>query len=306
MPRFTAIVPVFNGECFVREALHSVLGQSLHGCEVIVVDDGSSDGSAKAAREVSPGVQCLVQKHQGVAAARNLGAEQARGDWLAFLDADDLWYPHKLAMQAAVIDRHPELGLVYSDLDVVDGDGAIVQERALSAPLEQRRRRRRLTDLRLLAFGDRPFPYPSTVVVKRDLFLKAGGFNPAFRDNYHEDFEAFSRIFRLAPAHFLAESLIRYRRPSSAAPRGGVRDANWLILLNCLWQLWSAEPEKQAVLLPHYARHFSRQGKRLLREGRKREARDLFRLALAYDPLDAKAWRRLAASYLFSPRRRSS
>ena len=93
----SCIVPVYNGERYLAETLQSILGQRVGPLEVIVVDDGSTDGTAGVARRFGSAIRVLHQTNAGPAAARNLGLSEARGDFVAFLDADDLWKPDKLA-----------------------------------------------------------------------------------------------------------------------------------------------------------------------------------------------------------------
>jgi len=105
----SCIVPVFNGEAFIGEALESVFAQTLLPAEVIVVDDGSSDRTADVVRRFGKRVRYLRQQNAGPAAARNRGIEAASGELIAFLDADDLWLEEKLARQAQRFARRPEL-----------------------------------------------------------------------------------------------------------------------------------------------------------------------------------------------------
>jgi len=107
-PLLSVIVPVYNGARFLAAALAAVESQSYRPIETIVVDDGSTDASAAVAAS-RPGVTLLRRTHGGVAVARNAGLEAARGAWIAFLDADDLWHPAKLARQAAVLQRNGAL-----------------------------------------------------------------------------------------------------------------------------------------------------------------------------------------------------
>jgi len=108
-PRVSCIVPVYNGERFLPEALESVLRQTRPPDEIIVVDDGSTDGSGRIAAALGPPVRCVRQENAGPAAARNLAIRLAAGDFLAFLDADDLWLPRKLELQLATMRERPEL-----------------------------------------------------------------------------------------------------------------------------------------------------------------------------------------------------
>jgi glycosyltransferase involved in cell wall biosynthesis len=105
----SCIVPAFNGERYLREALDSILGQSYRSLEVVVVDDGSTDGTAALVASYGDAVRYLFQPNAGTAAARNRGIEAAHGELLAFLDQDDLWHPEKLARQQARFAARPEL-----------------------------------------------------------------------------------------------------------------------------------------------------------------------------------------------------
>jgi glycosyltransferase involved in cell wall biosynthesis len=107
----SCIVAVFNGERFLKEALDSILAQTYRPLEVIVVDDGSTDGTSAVAAEYGERIRTLWQANAGPPAARNLGLQAAQGEFLAFLDADDLWHPEKLARQMARFQARPELEL---------------------------------------------------------------------------------------------------------------------------------------------------------------------------------------------------
>jgi glycosyltransferase involved in cell wall biosynthesis len=110
-PLISCIVPVLNGERYLEEALDSILAQTYRPLEVIVVDDGSTDGTARVVAGYGGRVAYLFQPNAGPAAARNLGLGAARGEFVAFLDADDLWHPEKLARQMARFEARPELDL---------------------------------------------------------------------------------------------------------------------------------------------------------------------------------------------------
>ena len=98
-PLVSVVIPVFNGERFLREAVQSVLDQKYSPIEIIIVDDGSTDGTATVARSLGETVRYLRQENQGPAAARNRGIEHAQGSLIAFADADDLWPSKKLELQ---------------------------------------------------------------------------------------------------------------------------------------------------------------------------------------------------------------
>jgi glycosyltransferase involved in cell wall biosynthesis len=101
----SVIIPVYNGERYLADAIKSALGQTLPAAEVIVVDDGSTDGSGEIARGFGPSVHYIHKTNQGPAAARNVGVNAAHGQMLAFLDADDLWLSEKLAKQVPMLQQ---------------------------------------------------------------------------------------------------------------------------------------------------------------------------------------------------------
>ena len=110
----SCVVPVYNGERYLAETLDSILAQTYQPREVIVVDDGSTDRTAAVAASYAPGVRYLWQVNAGEAAARNRGISASRGDFIAMLDADDLWHPEKLQRQMARFVERPELDLCFT------------------------------------------------------------------------------------------------------------------------------------------------------------------------------------------------
>ena len=108
-PLVSCIVPVFNGERYLAEALDSIVAQQYEPLEIIVADDGSTDGTAAIVRSYGKRVRVVRQSNSGAPAARNLGLQVARGELIAFLDSDDLWHRDKLARQTARFAARPEL-----------------------------------------------------------------------------------------------------------------------------------------------------------------------------------------------------
>jgi glycosyltransferase involved in cell wall biosynthesis len=112
----TVIIPTYNRAQFIADAIRSVQAQTVTDVEIIVADDGSTDNTAEIVSGFGPSVTYLCLQHRGQpAASRNSGLRYARGEFVAFLDSDDLYFPHKLALQMAAFDAHPGVGLVYSD-----------------------------------------------------------------------------------------------------------------------------------------------------------------------------------------------
>ena len=111
-PAVSVLIPVYNGAAYIGEAIESVLKQTFAPLEILVADDGSTDQSAAIACSY-PGVRCFSLPHGGVAAARNRLVGEARGEWVAFLDADDRWLPDKLEIQTAYLRDHPCCEIVF-------------------------------------------------------------------------------------------------------------------------------------------------------------------------------------------------
>jgi|SRR5579884_575939 len=119
----TAIIPAYNAERWITTTIHSVLAQTWRDLECLVVDDGSEDGTSDLVRSFGEEVRLIRLPNGGVSRARNAGIAAARGTFVAFLDADDAWAPHKLERQMELFQRHPQLGLVYTSLALMDEAG---------------------------------------------------------------------------------------------------------------------------------------------------------------------------------------
>jgi len=125
-PKFSVIIPAYNSAAFMARAVESVLAQSWPAHEIIVVDDGSTDNTLQVARGFGDQVRVVHQSNAGVSMARNRGVEVATGDWLAFLDADDWYYPERLQWHAEWIADDPELDFLTGDYEYRREDGSLI------------------------------------------------------------------------------------------------------------------------------------------------------------------------------------
>jgi len=121
-PLISVIIPTFNSGKFIPDAVQSVLDQTYQRLEVIVVDDGSTDATKDILREFNGHIRYCYQENRGPSAARNIGITSARGDYICFLDADDIWMPNKLEVQLAFMEHYDNISLVFSDTEAVDSD----------------------------------------------------------------------------------------------------------------------------------------------------------------------------------------
>ena len=195
-PLISCIVPVFNGQRYLREALDSILSQTYGPLEVIVADDGSTDRTAEFVAGYGEKVQRLWQPNAGPSAARNLGLGAAHGEFVAFLDADDLWHPEKLARQMARFEARPELDLCvagYQNFWIPELIGE--DERYLDPRL------RRPTA---------GYVNTSTLLVRHRVFETVGQFNRELR--LAEDVEWFMRAYERGLVVELLPDVLLYRR----------------------------------------------------------------------------------------------
>ena len=196
----SVVVPAFNHARFLPACLESALAQTLAPCEVIVVDDGSTDETPAVLQGFSGRVRVLRQDNRGVAAARNAGAAQSRGEVLAFLDADDEWLPRKLEVQSARLG--PDVGLVHCGVEEVDADG-----RALGVRLDGMEGR--VAEEMMLFRRGVILGGGSAALVPRAAFDEVGGFDESLSTS--ADWDLHHRIARRRTVAFVPEVLVRYR-----------------------------------------------------------------------------------------------
>lgn len=203
-------MPAYNAEKYVLEAIRSVLDQNYEPIEILLIDDDSNDGTADLVRREAPQVQIIQQPNKGAAAARNTGLRYARGELICFLDADDGWFPGKLAAQVDYLQRHPEVGLVFHHWLVwkPDESGEYIKLQRLPDPV--------LGEIDLSCSG---WIYPqllldcivhtSTVMMRRQVFLDTGFFDATLVNG--EDYHYWLRVSRKYPVDKLTGIYSFYR-----------------------------------------------------------------------------------------------
>lgn len=202
----SVVIPTYNRKAVLLESIASVQRQTFRNLEILVCDDGSTDGSREAVESViavDDRVRWLAAEHCGYpGTVRNRGIRAARGEWIAFQDSDDLWLPAKLETQLAVLNAAPDAQFIYSHAAALLPDGSRVR----MTPFRVRREGRMFETL--LKYS---IVHAQTVLVRRSLLDRVGYFNEDMKLTIGEDYELFLRLAAQTPFHFVAQSLVLYR-----------------------------------------------------------------------------------------------
>ena len=187
-PKFSVIIPVYNSAETLPRAIESVVEQTWPAYEIIVVDDGSTDNSMQVANGFASKVRVIQQSNAGVSAARNRGAESATGDWLAFLDADDWYYPDRLKWHAEWIGRDADLDFLTGDYEYRREDGTLISTSMVLHPSgrEMLGKAGGLNEVvmesqEIGSFVADHFGDIHTLSVPRKIFHELGGYPPGFK-----------------------------------------------------------------------------------------------------------------------------
>lgn len=198
MAKVSVIVPTYNRAQYLPRALNSVLAQTYRDYEVIVVDDGSTDETPQAMKPFEGRVTYVRQKNGGSASARNRGIEEAKGEYIAFLDSDDYWVADKLEAQVRILDAHPKVGIVYGRMPIVNEKGEKIGMKPAGV---SGRNFKELLDV----WGDLP---TSTVMTRRVCFEKAGMFDTSLTTM--QDIDMWLRIARLYDLYEIEGQVLAY------------------------------------------------------------------------------------------------
>jgi glycosyltransferase involved in cell wall biosynthesis len=212
-PLVSVIMPCYNAERYLREALDSLLGQTYKPLEIVVVDDGSRDGSAAILDTYRDRVTVLRQENAGAGAARYTGVRYKRGSFVAFCDADDLWMPHKLERQMRVFARYPEVGVVACAMERIDAAGRrLPSEGNPNLHLEGRP-----VDLQSVLLTRGNMIGLSTAVVRREVVDWLAGFSPY---RVSQDYDFWIRASDVTKFFLVPEPLVLYRELANSLLHG--------------------------------------------------------------------------------------
>jgi len=254
-PLVSVVIIFLNAEKFIEEAIESVFAQTYSHWELVLVDDGSTDRSTHIARRYAkqyPGQVRYLEhedhQNRGKSVSRNLGIDEAGGEYIAFLDADDVWLPHKLERQVVVLDSHSEAAMVYGRSQYwyswtrepkntkrdripklgIQPDSLVKPPKLLTLLLRDEHMRK-----------DTICPYPSSVLVRRSVFTDIGAFEENFRDLY-DDVVFFAKVFLEAPVFVAGGCWTRYR----LHPNDGFSNSYVAAMKTEQWHPYQANPSE--------------------------------------------------------------
>jgi glycosyltransferase involved in cell wall biosynthesis len=210
----SVVIPTYNRREKTLRAIKSVLNQEINNLEVIVVDDGSTDGTSDFLKSKNLPIEIISKENGGVSNARNVGIKNSTGKYIAFLDSDDVWLPGKLNKQIEYFEKNPEVVLVYTDQFLnIDGKN-----------LEQTRfqRNRPNKKMSLPGFVDYTPIHTSTVLIKKEVFDKVGVFSEEL--SVHEDSELWNRVSDYGDFGYIEEPLSVYYWESEAEHITGAKN----------------------------------------------------------------------------------
>lgn len=215
------IIPVFNGQEFILEAIRSIESQTVRPARIIIIDDGSTDRTADIVRTYSATIPIIYLKntHRGLSSARNYGISQSQNDYIGFLDADDVWYPKKLEAQLAVFrsSSFSDLGLVYCDYSLIDDQGQPT-DKYYHVTIDPTGRGRVFNKI----LGENKIvSSASGALVRRTCFERSGLFDEKL--TAAEDWDMWLRIAQGFSFDFVDQPLVKIRRHGRNMQKDSVR-----------------------------------------------------------------------------------
>lgn len=250
-PLVSVVMPAYNSRAFIADSIRSVLEQDYDAIELIVVDDGSSDGTPEIARSFGDRVQVLEQKNAGPAAARNRGVAEARGEFIAFIDSDDIWLPQKTRLQVQYLLKHDSVGVVFGRLVrwFADADGTFP---ALPDPPN-------VVGLPGIVEAESGWIYPEmlldsviwivSAMVRKSLWNDLGGLDEGLRIG--EDYDFFIRASRRCRMDEL-DMLVAYYRIHNQSTTQVIRNENYecMVLLRSIVRFGTVGTDGREVSRP--------------------------------------------------------
>ena len=284
MPTVSVIIHTYNNEKFIAETIESVLNQTYKDYEIIVVDDGSVDGTRDALQPYMQKIRYHYKENGGIASAKNTGIRLSKTEFIAFLDHDDLWVPDKLKLQMEYFNQNPQVGLVYAKYTSFRGDKELrtKPEKGYSGWIFKE----------LLS---KSFMQTSTVMVKRECLNAVGPYDESF--SLGDEYDMFLRISKRFQCGFIDKGLTRYRAHDTNASKDNFLfdKENLGVYKKTYNNFTDLDGEEKKILRKRIAGYSMKVAECLNRQGKQEEAKEYKKEANNYLPL----YKRITSNLIF-------
>jgi len=284
-PLVSVVIPTYNCARYLPDAVASVWAQTRDAFEIIVIDDGSTDKTKVALKPFMDKIFYIdFVNNKGLPFARNTGIQQSQGEYVAFLDADDIWLPEKLQTSLDYFERYPEIGMVYSKHINIDEKGCIragkIKRSLPSGNIFQK------------LYSEENFVICSSVVVRKEVFYTAGTFDTGLINC--QDWDLWLRIAYYYKVAGINKALTKYRHSSKSLSknRTNVLKYQKVVLEKIYRQFKDGKTGiSDKLYKKRLASHYAKVGRYYLRIGEKRLANENFRLSLKLKPQNLRTLR---------------
>ena len=286
-PKVSVIIATYNRAHYIQETVDSILGQRFRDYELIVVDDGSTDGTRKVLQAYGTQLRYVYQENAGPSAARNEGVRHAKAAWLAFQDSDDVWLPDHLETLYAYAKEHSNCGMIFANGAYVGSP--VYPGKTIIPP----KKSRRLADqgVRLVDLFDKSIVRLQAALVSQEAYLAIGGHDESLR--ICMDLDLSFRLLRHAPLAYLDHIVFLYRKhDGNIGGNEEVRLTENIRVMQKLIEQWPTAEQELGVrrIAKRMAYRYYRLAKGRWRRGERAEARRAIREATSLRPFFVKYW----------------
>jgi glycosyltransferase involved in cell wall biosynthesis len=282
--KLSVIIASYNHQDYIAQTLRSIEEQTFQDFEIILVDDGSRDRTVEVARAVGSRAQIFTQPNRGVVAARNRGVELAQGQYICFVDSDDVILPTRFERQVAILDHEPEVGLVFADAWIIDSAGHRIGRFSDVYPVIP-------GDVAEMLMRHYCFTPMITVMVRADVLRKTGPFH---KPGPISDYIKWIEVAHISRTHYDPEPLGCWRRHVQSTSKKANKIKSYAKTRAALKRLLRKYPDLQAKIGPAVTKRFARSyfltAFWLAAEGDVRRARKYYWKAVKLSPRSAANW----------------
>ena len=291
-PKLSVVIASYNHQDYIAETLKSLEEQTFQDFEVIMIDDGSKDKTVEVAANAPSRAQIHVQENQGVVAARNRGIGLAEGQYICFVDSDDVVLPDRFAKQVGLLDADPELGLVYADALIIDSAGQTIGKFGDVYPVVP-------GDTAQMLVAHYCFTPMITVMVRAEVLRKTGPFQ---KPGPISDYMKWIEVAHLSKVHYDPEPLGCWRRHQTSTSKQANKVKSYAKTRTAIRNILRKYPTLQENIEKKITRRFSRSyfltGFWLAADGNVKRARKYYFKALKIYPYSFENWGGLILSHL--------